>query len=130
MIIRLHLSNGDSSENEVERCQGYIGDAVCDRGSLEWEHKKLFDETSLDDFKKLSVKEIEHLELKRMEFNALKVCDEVATRINGAPGPGGYLKGFKATKENYMFLMIKGFLISSCQKVTKKNKMVMLIIAR
>ena len=86
--------------NEIERCQGYIGDAVCDGGPLEWEHKKLFDETSLDDFKKLSLKEIEHLELKRMEFNAFKVSHEVATRINDAPGPGRYLKGFKATKAN------------------------------
>ena len=86
-FIRLHLSDGDSSQNEVEKCQGYIGDAVCDGGPLEWEHKILFDETSLDDFKKLSLKEIEHLELKRIEFNAFKVCDEVVTRINGAPGP-------------------------------------------
>ena len=44
--------------NEVERCQGYIGDAVCDGGPLEWEHKKLFDETSLDDFKNCHSKKL------------------------------------------------------------------------
>ena len=26
-LIRLHLSNGDSSHNEVERCQGFVGNA-------------------------------------------------------------------------------------------------------
>ena len=49
-FIRLHLSNGYSSQNTVERCQGYIGDAVCNGGPSEWEHKKFFDEASLDDF--------------------------------------------------------------------------------
>ena len=24
-LIRLHLANGDSAQNEVERCQGYVG---------------------------------------------------------------------------------------------------------
>ncbi len=30
--IRHHLANGDSSQNEVERCQSYVGDAMCDGG--------------------------------------------------------------------------------------------------
>ena len=49
-FIRLHLSNGDSSQNEVEKCQWYIGDVICDGGAQEWEHKKLFDEKSLEEF--------------------------------------------------------------------------------
>ena len=108
--------------NEVERCQGYVGDAVCDGGPLDREHKKLFDETSLDDLKKLSLKEIEHLELKRMEFNAFKVSDEMATRINDAPGPGGYLKGFKATKADEMFFNDKKFLDLYLSKSDKEKK--------
>ena len=34
-LIRLHLTNGDSSHNEVERFQAYVGDAICDGGALE-----------------------------------------------------------------------------------------------
>ena len=43
-LIRLHLYNGNSTQNEVERIQGYIGDAICDGGSLEWEHRKLLED--------------------------------------------------------------------------------------
>ena len=32
--VRHHLANGDSSHNEVERCQSYVGDAICDGGSI------------------------------------------------------------------------------------------------
>ena len=80
----------------------------------------------------MSLKEIEHLELKRMEFNSFKVCDEVATRINGAPGPWGYLERFKATKANDMFFNDKKFLDLYLSKSDKENKLsrVMLIIAR
>ena len=40
-FMRHHLANGDSSYNEVERCQSYVDDAICDGGPLEWEYKQL-----------------------------------------------------------------------------------------
>ena len=70
----------------------------------------------------MSLKEIEHLELKRMEFNAFKICDEEATRINDATGPGGYLKGFKATKANDMFFNDKTFLDLYLSKSDKEKQ--------
>ena len=33
--VRFHLSNGDNAHNEVERCQGYMRDAICDFGGEE-----------------------------------------------------------------------------------------------
>ncbi|XP_054722589.1 E3 ubiquitin-protein ligase mib1-like [Uloborus diversus] len=51
--------------------------------------KQKFDEESLSD---QTLAEIEASELKRLEYNARSVCKEVANRIEGAPGPGGYLK--------------------------------------
>ena len=36
-LIRHHLANKYSSHNEVERMQSYVRDAICDKGSLEWE---------------------------------------------------------------------------------------------
>ena len=47
-LIRLNLSNGDSGQNEVERIQGYMGDAICDGGSLQWEHRKLLEDITED----------------------------------------------------------------------------------
>ena len=37
--VRHHLANNDSSHNEVERIQSYVGDAICDGGPLEWEYR-------------------------------------------------------------------------------------------
>ena len=39
-FMRHHLANGDSGYNEVERCQNYVDDAICDGGPLEWEYKR------------------------------------------------------------------------------------------
>ena len=39
-FVRLHLSKGGSAHNEVERCQGYVGDAICDGGHWSGDAKK------------------------------------------------------------------------------------------
>lgn len=89
--MRHHLSNGDSAQNEVERCQSYIGDAICDGGTLEWEYKKLVDANNTELLKMLPYEKIEKYELQRMEYNAYKVCEELVSRVHGAPGPGRFL---------------------------------------
>ena len=38
--IRHHLAPADSSHNEVERIQSYVGDATCDGSYINWEHRK------------------------------------------------------------------------------------------
>ena len=48
-LIQLHLPNGDNSQDEVEQIQGYIGNAICDGRSLEWEHRKLFQDIIIED---------------------------------------------------------------------------------
>ena len=109
-LIRLHLANGDSSHNEVERCQAYVGNTICDGGALEWEHRKLLDQKTIEDLRQMSSDELADYELKRMTYNAYKVCEEVASRIDGAPGPSGFLKGFKAYKNNELFFSDKEYL--------------------
>ena len=120
-LIRLHLANGDSSHNEVERCQAYVGDAICDGGALECEHRKLLDHKTIDDLKQMSSAELADYEIKRMTYNAYKVCEEVAARIDGAPGPSGYLKGFKACKNVRCFLMIKSCFQCISPRVRRKE---------
>ena len=56
--IRYHLANGDSRYNEVERCQSYVGDALCDGGTIEWEDRKLFVENSMEKLSEMTLEEI------------------------------------------------------------------------
>ena len=72
-LIRHHLSNNDSSQNQVERCQSYVGDAICDGGAILWEYKKPLEGLSENDIQKMSMNELEKHELQRMEYNAFKV---------------------------------------------------------
>ena len=120
-LIRLHLANGDSSHNEVERCQAYVEDAICDGGALEWEHRKLLDHKTIDDLKQMSSAELADYEIKRMTYNAYKICEEVAARIDGVPSPSGYLKGFKAFKKDEMFFNDKEFLSMYLSKSEKER---------
>eukprot|EP00794_Sanderia_malayensis_P008720 gene8720-9651_t len=91
-LIRLHLSNGDSSQNEIERCHAYIGDAICDGAGLDWEYKKLYNEKTIKVVKKMSIDELREYELKRMEYNAYHVCDESGKEQAGLPGGKYYSK--------------------------------------
>ena len=50
-FVRLHLSNGDSAHNEAERCQGYVGDAICDGGNWNGNTKNYSMETVLKNYK-------------------------------------------------------------------------------
>eukprot|EP00794_Sanderia_malayensis_P013418 gene13418-14794_t len=120
-LIRLHLSNGDSSQNEIERCHAYIGDAICDGAGLDWEYKKLYNEKTIKVVKKMSIDELREYELKRMEYNAYHVCDEVTSRIDGAPGPGGFLKSYRAVKKKDLFFKDKEFLDSFLSKSGKEQ---------
>ena len=107
--IRHHLAPGDSSQNEVERAQSFIADGLCDGGSLQWEYKKMFDGLSDEELGELSPNDIEELELKIMKFNAIKVCEEVSHRLDGAPGPGGYLKSFVTDSIDKLFFFDKEY---------------------
>lgn len=39
--IRHHLANNDSHHNEVERVQSFVGDMICDGGTIDWEKKRV-----------------------------------------------------------------------------------------
>ena len=121
-LIRLHLANSDSSHNEVQRCQAYLGDAICDGVALEWEHRKLLDQQTIEDLRQMSSDELADYELKRMTYNAYKVCEEVASRIDGAPGPSGFLKGFRACKNDVLFFSDKEYLAKFLSTSGKERK--------
>ena len=101
--IRHHLFNGDSSHNEVERCQSYMGDAICDSGPIMWEYKECYNGLSHEQLDQMTLEELEESEHQRMEYNAFKVCDEITLRTDGAPAPGGYMKAFTSEHLGDMF---------------------------
>ena len=68
-----HLANDDSSNNEVERTQSYVGDAICDGVPLEWEYRQQYEGLTDEQIEEMSLAEIEDIELKRMEYYAFKV---------------------------------------------------------
>ena len=53
---RVILAAGDSTINEVWRVQNSIGDAICDRGALIWEHFPKYADLSDKDLSTWSVK--------------------------------------------------------------------------
>ena len=57
--IRLHRSRGGSGQNEAERTNSAIGDALVDGGTLNWEYYPIFDGLTEEEVKTLM------LEMKR-----------------------------------------------------------------
>ncbi|CAB4034909.1 RNA-directed DNA polymerase from transposon X-element, partial [Paramuricea clavata] len=68
--IRLHRAPGDSAQNEAERTNACIGDAMVDSGTLNWERYKPLDGMSAVDKNKLTVAKIEEEEKLCAKNNA------------------------------------------------------------
>ena len=110
-LIRHHLSNNDSSMNEVERAQSYVGEAIADGGgSLNWEYKRMLDDVNIEKLKSMTLEEFKSLEVKRMRYNANKVCEEVVMRVDGEPGPGGFMCAYKSQSSSDMFFWDHNYL--------------------
>ena len=122
--IRHHLATDDSSHNEVERIQSYVGDAICDGGPIDWEYKQQYEGFSEDQLSQMSIEDLEKSELDRMKYNAYKVCDELTVRIDGAPAPGGQMKAYSSEKSENLFFnnhdYLKDYISSS-----DKNRMLL-----
>ncbi|CAB4020533.1 RNA-directed DNA polymerase from transposon X-element, partial [Paramuricea clavata] len=101
---RIHRAPHDSSQNEAERPNAAIGEALVDGRALKWEYFKPADIMNEEEFKKLTVAEIKKLEAETMERNAWKVSEEVVSRIDGEPGPAGdCMKAFVTKKNDQQF---------------------------
>ena len=104
----------------IKKC--FIGDAVCDGGSLTWEHKTKSDVLSNLDVSNITTSQLEELELERMKFNAFKVADEVAERIDCGVAPDGYMKSFASKDADKLFYWDKCYLLGFIER--KNNQVV------
>ena len=101
-----HRSRGDSGENEAERTNSAIGDAIVDGAIIEWEHYKRFDGMSKEEISAMSLQDYESDEAKRMKKNAWRnISNELAERIDGAPVLSEYIHGHvsERTEDSYFF---------------------------
>ena len=73
------------------------------RGSLEWEYRQQYEGLTDEQIEEMPLAEIGDTELKRMEYNGFKVCDDLTCRIDGAPVPNGYMKSYTFQKNEKLF---------------------------
>ncbi|CAB3986840.1 RNA-directed DNA polymerase from transposon X-element [Paramuricea clavata] len=119
---RIHRAPHDSSQNEAERSNAAIGEALVDGRALKWEYFKPADIMNEEEFKKLTVAEIKKLEAETMERNAWKVSEEVVSRIDGEPGPAGdCMKAFVTKKNDQQFFFNTEYLQKYAGKSEKKK---------
>ena len=70
----------------------------------------MFEGLTVDEIQSLTAQEIENFDADRMKFNAFKVCEEVSFRLEGAAGPGGYLKSYVTKEFGELFFFDKEYL--------------------
>ena len=79
---RIHRATNVSGQNEAERSNACIGDALVDGESLHWEYYKELEGLTEDEVAEMSLKEVEEFENNRMVKNAWRVAEEVHIRMS------------------------------------------------
>ncbi len=74
---RCHRVRGDSCQNEAERTNSALGDAIADGGTIEREYYEQFHDLIDEQVQNLSLKECTEHEEARMEKNAWKAAVDV-----------------------------------------------------
>ena len=116
---RLHTATQDSGYNLVERTNAAVGKAVVKNGGpINWAVNSL---PEIDEMKQMSPAEIEGLEKEVLRKNCLEVCEELADRCNGAPGPRNYLHAFTSQQLHELFFWDADYLNEFMRK-TKSSK--------
>ena len=100
VIIELEFIEllANSGQNKAEQTNSAIGDSVVDGATINWEHHQRFEGLAEHEIASLSLTEYEKIEEERMEKNAWRVSEEVASRIDDCPVHSEYIKCFVANK--------------------------------
>lgn len=122
--IRVHRAAGDSGQNEAERTNSAIGDAVVDGSTINWEYHKRFDGLTDEEISCLDLQEYEKMEEERTRKNAWKVANEVCRRIHDAPVHSEYIKSFVSEKPNDGLFFNQDLLKEYSSKTSEQRKSV------
>ena len=105
-VSRVHRAPGDSGQNEAERSNAAIGDALVDGSALKWNYYATLDGLSQYEIENLSLIDLQKREEDCMEKNAWRVAKEVAQTIDDEPGPAGdYIKSYVTTQKERQFFL-------------------------
>ena len=88
----------------------FIGDAVVDGKTIEWEKRKRFEGMTEEEIAGLSVKDYDTLEEERMRKNCWDVSKELTRRIDGAPVLGEFIHCQTSVKSEDMYFFNKDVL--------------------
>ena len=86
-VNRVHRARDDSGQNEAERSNACIGEALVDGGPLKWKYHEALDNLTKEDIEELSIHDIKNGEEAMEQQNAWKVAKDVVDRIQHEPGP-------------------------------------------
>ena len=112
LVNRIHRAPGDSGQNEAERSNAAIGDALVDGGAMKWQYFGPFDDLSMEEIENLSITELKKREEECMEKNAWKVSEEIRQVIDDEPGPAGdFLKCFVTSQREKQFFFNSAYLM-------------------
>ncbi len=114
--IRVHRSRGDSGQNEAERTNSAIGDAVVDGATIEWEHYKRFQGMTKEEVSCLSIQDFDAYEAQRMETNAWRVTHQLTERIDGAPVLSEFISSVASESPNDTFFFNDSYLADYVSK--------------
>lgn len=101
---RCHRSRDDSGQNEAERTNSAIGDAVVDGSTIDWEVEKRFEGMTSEEIESMSLQEYDACENARMERNAWAVTAEVQRRVDDAPVLSEYITAYTSQRIDDVFL--------------------------
>ena len=94
-LHRIHRACDDCGQNEAERSNVCIGDALVDGGTLRWKFHEALDGLTQAEIASLSLDDIKKRKGLAMEQNSWMVAENAADRINHEPGPAGdYIQSF------------------------------------
>ena len=123
-IVRVHRACGDSGQNEAERTNSAIGDALVTGETLNWEYHTQFENMSKEEIEALTLQDYERLEKERMEKNAWRVASELAERVDGEPAPHGFISCQVTPKDYEQFYSDQEYMsayISASSESAKKK---------
>ena len=109
-VLGIHRARQDSGQNEAERLNACIGDALCDGGSLKWQIYKPLHGLSVDEISSPTNSELETQRKANMEKNAWAVAEEVVRRVDDAPAPRGYTSTMMVDQPEEMIFYNRDFM--------------------
>ncbi|KAI8516662.1 hypothetical protein Bbelb_052430 [Branchiostoma belcheri] len=94
LLCRIHRAREDSGQNEAERLNASMGDAICDGGTIRWEHFSPIHGLAEEDLSKMTTSSLQAHREQMTEKNAWTVAEEIKLRIDDSPAPSGFTQAF------------------------------------